>query len=109
MSWSWYQWHWDFLPYKDRDFISAGGIWVSQTIFFTAALSSERNDEIFSEEDQLPVSVKSMDDLDPEADYFEDDLEATHGESHYLDSDENTEESDLEKADIKSEQKSGEQ
>ena len=48
-----------------------------------------------------------MDDLDPEADYFEDDLEATHGESHYLDSDENTEESDLEKADIKIEQKSG--
>ncbi|KAK3086922.1 hypothetical protein FSP39_025508 [Pinctada imbricata] len=63
-----------------------------------SATTTGRIQDTFSDEENLPVSVQSNDDLDPEGDYFEDDLAATHGDP-YLESEENTEESDLEKID----------
>ncbi|XP_048778725.2 dysbindin protein homolog [Ostrea edulis] len=59
--------------------------------------SADKTDETISDDEDLVV-VRSSDDVDIEDEYYEDDLGASHGDQeHQLDSEDVTEESDIEK------------
>ncbi|XP_061197626.1 dysbindin-like isoform X2 [Saccostrea echinata] len=63
----------------------------------TVTQSTDKTEETVSD-DEDPIIVRSTDDVDIEDEYYEDDLGASHGDQEqYVDSEDMTEESDIEK------------